>query len=93
MLFNSKKDGNALREDLSTTLAQLRPEELCEIEEVRVNGSIGVRLQELGLLPGTRVRVLRRAPLGDPTLYEVRGAQLCLRASEARGIRVRRLPS
>jgi ferrous iron transport protein A len=50
---------------------------------------VGERLAALGLLPGTEVRVVRRAPLGDPTVYEFRGYQLCLRRSEARRVQVR----
>lgn len=46
------------------------------------------RLAELGFLPNTRVTCRRRAPLGDPRIYEVRGAQLCLRRREASAIRV-----
>ncbi|MCX7807711.1 MAG: ferrous iron transport protein A [Deltaproteobacteria bacterium] len=42
-----------------------------------------VRLLELGLLPGTRVRLLRRAPLGDPIEIEVRRTRLSLRKSDA----------
>jgi len=49
------------------------------------------RLGDLGFLPGTPVTLLRRAPLGDPAVYELRGTQLCLRRSEARAIRVRAL--
>lgn len=45
--------------------------------------AIGQRLADLGLLPGTAVDVLRRAPLGDPTVFEFRGYQLCLRRREA----------
>ena len=47
------------------------------------------RLADLGFLPGTPVTFLRRAPLGDPGVYELRGTQLCLRRTEARVIRVR----
>ena len=32
-----------------------------------------VRLEHVGFLPGTEVHVERRAPLGDPTVYELRG--------------------
>jgi ferrous iron transport protein A len=46
------------------------------------------RLAELGFLPRTPVTCRRRAPLGDPRIYEVRGAQLCLRRREARAVRV-----
>jgi ferrous iron transport protein A len=52
-------------------------------------GPLGVRLGDLGFVPGSRVEVLRRSPLGDPTLYAVRGTRLCLRRSEARSIRVK----
>jgi len=41
------------------------------------------RLLDLGVLPGTPIRVVRRAPLGDPVVYELRGYRLCLRRTEA----------
>lgn len=49
---------------------------------------LAARLTALGFLPQTEVRCRRRAPLGDPRVYELRGTQLCLRRSEARSIRV-----
>ena len=45
-------------------------------------------LLDLGFTPGTAIRGLRRAPLGDPSLYELRGMRLCLRRAEAHWIRV-----
>ena len=53
-------------------------------------GPIGERLRDLGFWPDTEVACRRRAPLGDPRVYEVRGSQMCLRLEEARHIRVRR---
>jgi Fe2+ transport system protein FeoA len=50
------------------------------------------RIRELGLLPGTRVQFVRRAPLGDPVEISVRGALLSLRGSEAAHIEVERVP-
>jgi ferrous iron transport protein A len=47
-----------------------------------------LRLMELGLLPGTEVRFVRRAPLGGPLEVEVRGFHLSLRQSEAACIEV-----
>lgn len=41
------------------------------------------RLLELGLTPGTRVEVLRVAPLGDPIEILVRGYRLSLRRADA----------
>jgi ferrous iron transport protein A len=55
---------------------------------VEAEPALAARLAALGFLPQTEVRCRRRAPLGDPRLYELRGTQLCLRRSEARSIRV-----
>jgi Fe2+ transport system protein FeoA len=61
------------------------------VEHVDPGSPVSRRLLDLGFVPGTRVRVLRRAPLGDPTVYELRGTQLCLRRSEAARVWVRPL--
>jgi len=42
-----------------------------------------VRFKEMGLLAGTRVTLVRCAPLGDPIEIKVRGYHLSLRKSEA----------
>ena len=42
------------------------------------------RLMELGLLPGTPVRVVRRADIGGVLELEVRRARITVRTSEAR---------
>jgi Fe2+ transport system protein FeoA len=73
----------------SVTLARLPVGSAGVIVAVEDGSPIGARLLDLGFVPGTAVRPLRRAPLGDPTVYEVRGTQLCLRRSEAERIRVR----
>ena len=44
------------------------------------------RLMEMGLLPGTEIRFVRRAPLGDPLEVEIRGFHLSLRIQEAASI-------
>jgi ferrous iron transport protein A len=40
------------------------------------------RLGDLGFTPGTELRVVRRAPLGDPVEIEIRGYRLCLRLEQ-----------
>jgi ferrous iron transport protein A len=50
--------------------------------------TIARRLMELGLVPGTEIVVIRRAPLGDPLEISVRGVHLSLRRTEARHIHV-----
>jgi ferrous iron transport protein A len=49
---------------------------------------IARRLHDLGIREGVEIEVIRRAPLGDPTLFELCGYQLCLRRSESSRIRV-----
>jgi Fe2+ transport system protein FeoA len=46
------------------------------------------RLLEMGLVPGTEVRILTIAPLGDPLQIEVRGGQWSIRRAEAAQILV-----
>ena len=46
------------------------------------------RVLEMGVLPGTRVEVVRLAPLGDPMEVRVRGYHLSLRLSEAAAVTV-----
>jgi Fe2+ transport system protein FeoA len=43
---------------------------------------------ELGLVPGTRVRITRVAPLGDPLELRLRNYALSIRRSEALSIEV-----
>jgi ferrous iron transport protein A len=49
-------------------------------------GSAFIRLREMGLLAGTRVTLIRTAPLGDPIEVKLRGYHLSLRKSEAEQI-------
>jgi len=47
------------------------------------------RLLEMGLVPGTAVRIVTVAPLGDPLRIEVRGGQWSIRRAEAAQIQVK----
>lgn len=73
----------------TVSLDQLSPDTESVVVGVAGHGPIDQRLRDLGFLPGTPVRMLRRAPLGDPVEYELRGYRLCLRRSEAARVRVR----
>lgn len=53
------------------------------VREFPKSGSSFLRLREMGVLPGTRVTLIRTAPLGDPIEIKVRGYNLTLRKSEA----------
>ena len=58
------------------------------IVAVKVAGELGQRIREMGLVPGTMITVLGRAPLYDPVALRVMGGTLSLRNNEADHIRV-----
>lgn len=53
-----------------------------------INTSLRRRLLDMGLTPNTVVKVIRKAPLGDPMELEVRGYALTLRKADAQLIEV-----
>lgn len=63
--------------------------QVVQVEHVTGDSSFRRRLMELGLVPGTRVELLRVAPLGDPVELLVRGSSLSIRKAEASAIQVR----
>ena len=65
------------------SLADLAVGEAGIVREVEAARGTRRRLLELGLLPGTRVEVLRRAPLGDPLVVRLRAYSLSIRKREA----------
>jgi len=75
--------------DVGVPLSSLAPGDRATVLGVDASTPEGQRLQELGFLPDTEIRVVRRAPLGDPIAFSLRGAQICLRRSEAARVRVR----
>jgi ferrous iron transport protein A len=53
------------------------------VVEIAGDDAASVRLLEMGLTPGTEVKLIGRAPLGDPLELELRGYRLSLRRLEA----------
>jgi ferrous iron transport protein A len=76
----------------TTTLDQLPVSESARVCGLNGAPAVQQRLSEMGLTQGELVRVVRKAPLGDPVQIEVRGYQLSLRRSEVRSILVDRVP-
>lgn len=50
------------------------------------------RLYDFGLLPGTTVKLVGKAPLGSPLIIAIRGGRFSIRKQEARQIQVEWLP-
>lgn len=51
-------------------------------------GALRCRLLDMGLIPGTKVAVVKVAPMGDPIQLRLRGYELTLRLEDAREITV-----
>jgi ferrous iron transport protein A len=69
-------------------LSQIQTGHVVQIVRITGQSSFRRRLMELGLVPGTRVELVRVAPLGDPVELLVRGASLSIRKAEASVIEV-----
>ena len=53
------------------------------IRSIAANGELGRRIRDMGLVPGTEVSSVGRAPLQDPVALRLKGFTLTLRNSEA----------
>ena len=71
-----------------TSLASIAPGSCARLVEVGGERSFRRRLMELGLLPGTTVRMVRRVEVGNLLELEVRGCHVSLRPAEAQEILV-----
>ena len=70
------------------TLDKLPQGQEAVITAVGGEGALRCRLLDMGLIPKTRVRVEKVAPLGDPLELRVRGYSLSLRKEDAGKIEV-----
>jgi len=70
------------------TLDRLEPGERGIVARLDGNPGSIRRLMELGIVPGTEIEVVRRAPLGDPIELRLRRVHLALRREEAASIHV-----
>ena len=75
-------------EERSDDTGQAAPGQEAVITAVGGEGALRCRLLDMGLIPKTRVRVEKVAPLGDPLELRVRGYSLSLRKEDAGKIEV-----
>ncbi len=71
-----------------TTLDNLLPGSSARLVAIGGERAFRCRLMEMGLLPGTAVRLVRRADVGGVLELEVRGGRLSVRHGEARQLLV-----
>ena len=72
-------------------LDDLQPGERARVAAYAEESAYSRELAQLGLIPGTRFEVRRRAPLGDPVEIALRGFSLALRPSEAKCLLLEKL--
>jgi len=69
-------------------LRQMCDNQAGKIAAVKVTGDLGRRIRDMGMVPGTDIKIQGRAPLYDPVALRIRGATLTLRNNEADFIEV-----
>ena len=69
---------------MEKTLAQCPIGGQADIRTVGGAGALRCRLLDMGLIPGTRIEVIKAAPMGDPIQIRLRGYELTLRLDDAR---------
>ena len=67
-------------------LSEMKPGEVGTVVAINGFGNIKHRLVDMGVVPGTAVRVMKYAPLADPVEIKVKNFELSLRVSEAQMI-------
>lgn len=74
------------------TLDELAPGEVGRVAGISpaCHGAQRRRLLDLGVVPGTDIKVVLRSAGGDPTAYEIRGALIGLRRQQAAWILIER---
>ena len=68
------------------TLAQLPVGKVGVIETVGGEGNLRCRFLDMGLIPGTKVKVLKMAPMGDPIQIHLRGYDITIRKEDGEKI-------
>ena len=69
-------------------MRQMAVDEAGTIVSVKADGELGRRIRDMGLVPGTEIKIQGRAPLYDPVSLRIMGFTLTLRNKEADRIEV-----
>ncbi len=73
------------------SLADINSGETAVITDVSLTGGIKRRLQDIGIIEGTKIKCLFKSPLCDPIAYLVRGAVIAIRCEDSKSITVKLL--
>ncbi|AGF97927.1 Ferrous iron transport protein A [Methanosarcina mazei Tuc01] len=80
-----------MTEVINKTLNMLETGQKARVIQVKGGGSSRKRLLDMGMVPGTVLSVSKKAPLGDPVDFKLKGYNLSLRKKEAEMIIVEQM--
>ncbi|MHC1754722.1 MAG: ferrous iron transport protein A [Methanosarcina sp.] len=72
-----------MTETIDKSLNMLEIGQRARVIQVKGRGSSRKRLLDMGMVPGTVLSVTKKAPLGDPVDFKLKGYNLSLRKQEA----------
>jgi ferrous iron transport protein A len=76
---------------IDKTLSQINPGKRAKIIQIKGKGLARRRILDMGMIPGTELEVIKRAPLGDPIEFKIKGYNLTLRKNEAEQVIVQQM--
>ncbi len=56
------------------------------IKRLVIEGSFKERLEDMGFVEGSKIRIIREAPLGDPIEIIIKGYKISIRKKDAKKI-------
>jgi len=72
------------------TLKEGKPGMMLKVQSIG-DSALKQRLMTMGVIPGTTIKVLRSAPLGDPIAISLRSYNLAMRRADAERIQVQQV--
>lgn len=69
-------------------LTELGRGESAKIIKIGKIGELKARLSAMGVISGTEIKLERKAPLGDPQEYIIRGTAIAIRKEDAKNIEI-----
>ena len=70
-------------------LSEIKENQTCIIDFVNCKDNLKSRLNDLGLIPETKVKCVNIAMGGTPLAFDIRGSIIALRKSDCENIRIK----
>lgn len=70
------------------TLDKLKIGKKAIVKKVGGKGLLRVRLLDMGIIPNTEIKIIKKAPMGDPLQLFLRGYELTIREDDAKKIEI-----